>query len=289
LKRVIFTADDFGLSPLVNEAVERAHTGGVLRCASLMVAAPATADAVERARRLPSLRVGLHVVVVNGTPALPPEKVPALVDASGAFGSDLVRTGIAYFARPAARRQLRDEIRAQFEAFRATGLELDHVNAQNHFHVHPTVFATILDVGREFGLRAVRIPHEPFGPSWRSNGSQRGARFANDVLLAPWLGLMRARARRAGVATNDYVFGMIDSGAMTPARVERILAQLPPGTSEVYFHPATGPWPEGVAAMPGYAFADEFAALVDPGVAEALRASGATPVAFADLAVQRAG
>jgi hopanoid biosynthesis associated protein HpnK len=254
-----------------------------------MVAAPATADAVERARRLPSLHVGLHVVLVNGRPALPPERVPALVDAAGNFGSDLVRTGIAYFAGPAARAQLRDEIRAQFAAFRATGLELDHVNAQNHFHVHPTVFATILSVGREFGLRAVRIPREPFGPSWRSNRTHRSARWANDVLLRPLLALMAARARRAGVATNDYVFGMIDSGAMTPERVRRILGELPAGTSEVYFHPATGPWPDGVAAMPGYAFADEFAALVDRGVAEALRASGAVAVSFSDLAAERGG
>ena len=58
---LIFTADDFGLSDGVNEAVERAHTDGVLTHASLMVAGPAAADAVARARRLPGLRVGLHL------------------------------------------------------------------------------------------------------------------------------------------------------------------------------------------------------------------------------------
>ena len=289
MTRVIFTADDFGLSPFVNEAVERGHREGVLGCASLMVAAPATEDAVERARRLPTLRVGLHVVLVNGRPILPPERVPALVDAAGAFPSDLFRAGVTYFARPAARRQLRDEVRAQFEAFRATGLDLDHVNAQNHFHVHPTVFATIVSVGREFGLRAVRIPREPFWPSWRSARTHFGARLANDALLAPWLALMTWRARRAGLACNDSVFGMIDSGAMTPARVKRILAELPAGTNEVYLHPATQPWPEGIAAMPGYAFAEEFAALIDPGVGAALLASGVRRTTFSELAATRGG
>ncbi len=35
--RLILTADDFGLSPEVNAAVERAHRDGVLTAASLMV------------------------------------------------------------------------------------------------------------------------------------------------------------------------------------------------------------------------------------------------------------
>jgi predicted glycoside hydrolase/deacetylase ChbG (UPF0249 family) len=50
VKRLIVTADDFGLAPEVNEAVEAAHRDGVLTAASLMVAGPAAADAVARAR-----------------------------------------------------------------------------------------------------------------------------------------------------------------------------------------------------------------------------------------------
>ena len=45
LKALIVTADDFGLAPEVNEAVEAAHSNGILTAASLMVGAPAAADA----------------------------------------------------------------------------------------------------------------------------------------------------------------------------------------------------------------------------------------------------
>ena len=96
-KRLIVSADDFGLSPEINEAVERAHRDGILRAASLMVNAPATPDAVERARRLPNLAVGLHVVLVHGRPALPVERVPDLVDSRGEFPTDLVRAGFRFF------------------------------------------------------------------------------------------------------------------------------------------------------------------------------------------------
>lgn len=286
MRRLIVTADDFGLALPVNEAIERGHREGILTTTSLMVAAPATADAVERARRTPSLRVGLHVVLVNGRPKLPPERVPALVDEAGAFPSDLFAAGIRYFFTPGARTQLEAEIRAQFEAFAATGLPLDHVNAQNHFHVHPTVLSLILKVGREYGMRAVRIPREPFWPSWRAMRSGAAARFANSVFLAPWLGLMRMRLRRAGVATNDFVFGMNDTGHMTSQRVRAFLAQLPHGVSELYLHPATHTWPD--AFPPGYDFAGEFAALVDPEVIRAVRDSEIRPVTFTELAGEHA-
>ena len=38
MKRLIVTADDFGVAEAVNEAVEQAHRHGILTAASLMVA-----------------------------------------------------------------------------------------------------------------------------------------------------------------------------------------------------------------------------------------------------------
>ena len=87
MKRVIFSADDFGLTPAVNEAIERAHRDGILDQASLMVAGAAAEDAVRRARAMPSLRVGLHLVVIEGPAVSPPAEIPDLVDASGQFPS----------------------------------------------------------------------------------------------------------------------------------------------------------------------------------------------------------
>ncbi|HKG00213.1 MAG TPA: ChbG/HpnK family deacetylase, partial [Xanthobacteraceae bacterium] len=51
MKQVVITADDFGLAPEVNEAVEIACHDGILTAASLMVSGPAAADAVARAQR----------------------------------------------------------------------------------------------------------------------------------------------------------------------------------------------------------------------------------------------
>jgi predicted glycoside hydrolase/deacetylase ChbG (UPF0249 family) len=76
---LIVTADDFGLHESINAAIEQGSRHGVLTAASLMVAAPAAEDAVRRARALPGLAVGLHVVLADGTPILPPDALPDLV------------------------------------------------------------------------------------------------------------------------------------------------------------------------------------------------------------------
>src|SRR6185295_20113231 len=116
-------ADDFGRSRSINEAVIRAHREGVLTSASLMVNEPDCAEAVALAKENPKLGVGLHLTLLCGRSALPPEKIPGLVNAQGEFSNDPVAVGMKYFFKGSLREQLRAEIHAQFERFRATGLK----------------------------------------------------------------------------------------------------------------------------------------------------------------------
>ncbi len=283
MRQLIVTGDDFGLAVPVNDAIEEAHRRGILTTASLMVGAGATTDAVERAKRLPSLKVGLHLVLVEGRPVLPPEAVPALVDGHGEFLTDLVRAGFRFFFSREARRQLEAETHAQFEAFHETGLPLDHVNAHNHMHLHPTVMTLILKVGVEFGLKAVRLPYEPLRVSWRASRRGRLSRLGWWLFLTPWLLLLKNRLRRANVRANDFVLGLHDSGRMDSERVVRFLSLLPDGTTEMYFHPATRRCPEIDRTMPDYHHEEEFEALTSRAVRDALRASGAQRLSFSEL------
>ncbi len=279
MKALVITADDFGLHEAVNEAIEQAHRDGVLTCTSLMVGAGAADDAVRRARALPQLAVGLHVVLADGQAVLPPRRIPALVDDSGRFADRMARDGVRFFALPRVRRQLESEIRAQFAAFAATGLPLDHVNAHKHFHLHPTVLSMLLAIGAEHGRPAVRWPREPRWAARRDGSALAGA------LLSPWLALMRLRLRAAGVACNDQVFGLSGTGRMDETRLLEILAHLPEGLTEVYLHPATR---NGLtASMGAYRHRDELEALVSARVREAVRTSGAATGGFRALAATR--
>ncbi len=271
LKRLIVTGDDFGLSLAVNEAVEAAHQNGILTTTCLMVAAPEAADAVARAERLAGLAVGLHIVLVRGRPTLPPAEIPALVGSDGLLHGNLFAAGLRFFFSGAARRHLASEIRAQFDAFHATGLALDHVNAHNHMHLHPTVLGLILKIGRDYGLGAVRLPLEPDGGGIAA------------LLLKPWVWLMKSRLKREQVRCNDYLFGMRHTGSMDRDRLLPVLHTLPDGVSEILCHPATGSWQGAEKQAASFRFADELNALVDSDVRSALEQSGARLIAFRDI------
>ena len=281
MRRVIVTGDDFGLAVPVNEAIEEAHRRGVLTTASLMVGAPAFADAVARAKALPSLHVGLHLVLVEGRPVSDPSDIPHLVDARGEFSTRLVREGFRFFLLPDVRRDLAREIRAQFDAFRKTGLRLDHVNTHNHMHLHPTVLSLLLQIGREYGAPAIRVPYEP--PGAFSFG-RLGAEIASWIGIRPWALLARRRIRRAGFRCNDFVVGLHDSGRMHGSSVYRSVRRLPEGLTEMYFHPATRRCPELDRHMPDYAHEREFQTLVSPVLQHALHEVGARLTSYSELA-----
>ena len=283
LKQVIFKADDFGLSPAVNAGIELAHREGVLDAASLMVGAAAAAEAVACARRNPTLKVGLHLVVVANRAVLPPAVIPDLVDEHGELSRDFARAGFRYFFLPRVRRQLAAEIRAQFEAFKATGLPLDHVDAHHHLHLHPTVLGLMIRIGREYGVRAVRLPAEPPLLSMLPGETGGFARSLVAALLGPWIGLVKWRLRRAGMRTTDRVIGLHDTGRMSAPRLRHILRVLPEGSAEIFFHPAVsegpGPWPLAIEAS-----REELDALLDPEVREILQTRQIRHGGFADLA-----
>jgi hopanoid biosynthesis associated protein HpnK len=215
MRRLIVTADDFGLNARVNRAVELAHEQGRITSASLMVNEPGAAEAVRIARRRPTLHVGLHAVLASGRSALSPEEAPDLVTPQGRFPDPSPILGFRYFVRPALRRLIERELRAQFERFRATGLPLRHVDGHKDLHMHPTVFPIVLRLAQEFGARRIRLL-DPEN-AWH--------RFLN----------RRARAllSKTPVETPDRVVGNVPPPGDT---LQRWMSSPPTGTTEVYLH-----------------------------------------------------
>ena len=263
----------------MNEAIEQAHRNGILTAASLMVTGAAAADAVARARRLPNLRVGLHLVLVDGVPALPARTVPDLVETSGCFRPNMVLSGINLAVNPRAQRQLAAEITAQFEAFRSTGLALDHANAHKHFHVHPVIAGLLLRIGHDFGLNSVRVPLEPADVLRRV---EPASTIGREWLLASQARRLRHKIREFNLFAPGSVFGIRWSGAMTRDRLLGLLRALPDGTTEIYCHPAmSGGFP---GSAPGYRYADELRALTDRHVVGAAQLREIALGGFSDFA-----
>lgn len=241
MKQLIVTADDFGLCAEVNQAVIEAHTKGILTAASLMVAAPAAKEAVVMAKSHPTLKVGLHFVCVDGFGLT--LKKP--------FSSHLVWAGVKYFFSPVWRGRLQTELETQMEAFLKTGFVCDHLDAHNHFHLHPVVREIVLSLACEYNIHKVRWPAP-----------------------APWSGALKKRLDRAGLKYNDHTLGLKETGQMTEKVWLKKIPQIKEGLTEAYCHPAIAPCTALDKWLKGYNCVGEFKALISPRVKRAIEKAG---------------
>ncbi len=271
VRRLIVNADDFGRSPAINEAVARAHREGILTTASLMVAGDAFEDAVDLARAMPSLGVGLHLTLVCGRAALSPDRIPGLADQGGQFSRHAAWAGFRYWAIGALREQLRAELESQFARFHATGLVLDHVNGHLHLHLHPVVFDLLAGQATAWGIERMRLTRDSLALSCRTSSGHWGYRLCH----AAAFGVLARRARpvleRLGIRHTDAVYGLLQDGRVDENYLLRLLPRLPVGAHEIYSHPSMD------------AFLPEFEALVSPRVRHRVRELGIELVRYQDL------
>ncbi|HEY4230172.1 MAG TPA: hopanoid biosynthesis-associated protein HpnK [Thermoanaerobaculia bacterium] len=275
------TADDFGFSHGVNQAILRAHREGIVTSTSLMVTGDAATEAVAIARANPDLAVGLHLVVVSGRAALPPQEIPALADERGLFRGGPVGIGLRYQFSRAARTQLSREIREQLVRFRETGLPLSHVDGHLHMHLHPVVLSCLLELSEEFGITTIRLPREELG--WNLAFDPRSA--ARKVVWSAIFGRLRRHAGSklspTGIAASDRVYGLLQTGRISEAYLLDLLPRLASSTDslgdvEIYAHPDASPSGEPGMPLNGPPGAGEreLEALLSPRVRKAVEDAG---------------
>jgi hopanoid biosynthesis associated protein HpnK len=271
IRRLIVNADDFGLSSAVNAAVIRAHREGILTTASLMVNEPGFGEAVKLAKENPKLGVGLHLTLLMGHSALPPEKIPGLVNARGEFSNSPFGVGMDYFFKRSLCGQLRAEIHAQFEKFRATGLPLDHVNGHLHLHLHPVVFKILMDDADRLRITHLRLTRDCLARSRRMSDGHLCYKVSHAAIFE----FLSRRARKVLAAKKirhaQITFGLLQDSRVDEEYVLKLLPALPDGDSELYSHPSPDK------------FKHEFDALVSPRVREEIKRLGIELVRYQDL------
>ncbi len=234
--RLIINADDFGLTSGINRAVEDLHRAGVLSSATLMANGPAFEDAVALARRNPSLGIGCHIVLVDGVPLSPPDRIPSLL------GPDRrrLRPSLLNFAAAATtgklrEQELRTEALAQIRRIQAAGLHVTHLDTHKHTHTFPSVAASLVQVAREASVPLFR---NPFEPQWSlALGAGSLLRRLQIQALALLGRRFHATLRAGSIATTGGTMGIAATGHLDKRVLTHLLHHLPPGTWELVCHP----------------------------------------------------
>jgi predicted glycoside hydrolase/deacetylase ChbG (UPF0249 family) len=278
MKQLIVNADDYGLAPAVSAGIRQAHREGIVTATTALMNCPGVAAELQTAQATcPELDLGVHLVLTEGTPLLPAEQVPSLVEAeTGAFPPLLPWLARADSLVPA---EVAAEWRAQIETFiRATGQAPSHLDSHHHAACYtPALFTVLLTLARDYGA-AIRFPliattgcldfWGPYQAVWEAE-------------VCPRL-LVQAAAAPA-LRRPTWFEGRFYNVPEPLPFLCQLLAELPEGVTELMCHPAQAD--PMLSARTSYHAprAQELAALTAPAVRAQLRAAGITLTTFAAL------
>jgi predicted glycoside hydrolase/deacetylase ChbG (UPF0249 family) len=238
MKRLIINADDFGLAPGVNRAIIELQQAGALSSATLMANAPFFSPAVYMAFAQPSLAVGCHVVLVDGSPCLRPAEVPSLVDPRNP--SSFRNTGASFFADLLRGRIREEEIEAeavaQIRRVQSSGITVSHIDSHKHVHAFPRVLAPLLRAARQCGVRCVRNPFEPWWSLKATRPAGTVRRMQVHVMRTQGRAFSRL-TREHDMMTADGSMGLLATGVLDDSVLRSLLRAMPPGTWELVCHP----------------------------------------------------
>jgi hopanoid biosynthesis associated protein HpnK len=235
--RLIVNADDFGLTAGVNRAIVELHRAGVLTSTTLMARAGATDAAIALARETPSLGTGCHIVLVDGQPVLPVNRIPTLIDRkTGCFHASLTAFLARLFTGRISASDIEREAAAQIALLKDRGVPLTHIDTHKHTHMFPAVLRPVLRAARAAGIAAIR---NPFEPAWavRATAGAPWTRRAEVTLLRT----LRAACMRIvadnGFATTDGTIAIAGTGILKANTLRSLLRAMPEGTWELVTHP----------------------------------------------------
>jgi chitin disaccharide deacetylase len=285
-RRLIVHADDLGLSQGVNTGIALAHSEGIVTSASMMAVGAEFEHATRLCIALPSLDLGVHLTLIEERPLLPSSEVPTLVDHNGRFYADATMFIRRYFGGNIAMEDVRRELDAQIRRVRDAGIPVSHLDSHQHVHVLPRVFDVTVELAKEHGIPAIRVPRERISLAALAKAPS-ALRLVQQAVLNGFC--IRAARRTRGLLRTDHFAGFLFGGRMNKDNLGHVLRNLPAeGCAELMCHPAL-PDPDSRYAYWGYEGPDELEALRDPSLPEHLGALGISLVSYRDLIIETGG
>lgn len=237
----IVNADDYGLTPGVNRAIEQAHLAGFVTSTTVMVNGDAAGEVSELPSVSVSLSIGLHVNLTLGQPTTDASRVPTLVGADGCFHSRASLVSLLV-RRKVSLQDVTRETSSQIEALRHLGIAPTHWDTHQHVAELPQIARAIGAAARNAGILRARTPRVWFVDSgnaplaarwrWRISHPRRLAGEASRALSH------RVVARSFRTPDFRVATNLVSSQSATYAERWRILlAHLPAGVCEVTTHP----------------------------------------------------
>ncbi len=247
-KVIMLHADDIGMCPEANIAAKEQLTKGEIHSAAVMIPCPNAEEFINWAKENPAMDIGLHLTLTSEWkkhrwgPITPDAEVPGLLDPE-----DMLWRSVPEVVQHASAEEVEKEIRAQIEQSIAWGYKPDHIDTHmGTLFGDPSYVKVYMKVAQEYGIPANIIDISV--PSVLAEFRAKGYPMDDSVVKM----------------TEEYTLPKLDFFSSAPKadsyeeKVEAfktLIKSLPPGLTEIIFHPSvetdnlrgiTGSWQQRV-------------------------------------------
>ena len=181
--RVILNCDDLGISVAVNDCILDLMEQRRVTSATVMMNAPATADAAKRLHRYPHCSFGVHLVGTEFKPLTAHPGLAPLLNREGEFRGNLHRIPIT----PAIQEGIFAEWSAQMDRGLALGIPISHLDSHHHVHTEPKLLRVLKRIQKRYGVRKIRITRNVYGVNESVSHQLRMFKFAWNFALRHYI------------------------------------------------------------------------------------------------------
>ena len=238
VNKIIFNADDFGISPGVNQAIEKAHKQGVLNSTSIMITLKWAGQAIEMAQSMPKLNIGLHGNLTNQKSVLTYKDIPLLVDEDGNFKNGFVNLAVLNLLHPKElKRQAKAEIEAQIKRTTACGIKLSHLDSHRHIHMIPAIFGAFVELKKQYNIPRMRFINENPLRTIKQTPSKEWIKDGGWIKSLILSGCAIVDKLLYGYKSDTYFYSIINTCKISRDKLHKIKVPNKYNQVEVMLHP----------------------------------------------------
>jgi predicted glycoside hydrolase/deacetylase ChbG (UPF0249 family) len=242
-KKLVITADDFGISKETNEAILKSFQEGSLTSTCVMVNGEAFEHAMnEILTQCPEIGFGVHLNIIEGKSLQKPSENSLLYDVFGNYKNSFIGLLINSY-NPEFLKEIEEDFRLQIEKVLSKA-KIDHLNSHVHTHAIPNIFKITCKLAKEYEIKYIRTQNEI--PYMVSNLKKNfDTRFSINIIKLVLLNIFskinRQTLKEFGLLTNDFFVGVSYTSYMDENTIKCGIAKVkkPNSLTEVILHPTT--------------------------------------------------
>lgn len=234
-KKLIITADDFGICKEINRGIVEAHTNGFLKSTALLINAPETNHALDLLKSNPKLEVGLHLAVVesyltNTSTRTLSEKLNYFPDKE-CLHRDWKAFCLRSFLGRVNYNELYEELKMQVELFLSKFDNIPFINVTQHLQMLPSISRILAKLMEDYPILGLRL--------FNFNGfsSLVFNKKLHLTLLLQLMGVLARKKINSSIVVPDQIQGIEFSGNINFNNFKKLLRKVNADICEIVMHP----------------------------------------------------